>query len=175
MAQPLVRYYLAASLDGFIGGPDGDVSWLEPYPAESLGFDEFLDGIDTIVMGRASYEQVLGFGAWPYGDKRTIVLTSRRLVNTPSGVETWGGDAGTLVAEVRSRAGRDIWLFGGAKTAKLFLDRGLVDRIELFVVPILIGQGIPLFEAGPGQHKLHLQTATPRAQGVVQLVYALGG
>jgi dihydrofolate reductase len=173
MVRGLVRYYLAASLDGFIGGLDGDVSWLEPYPPESLGFNEFLAEIGTIVMGRASYEQILGFGPWPFGDKRAVVLTSRPMPEAPDGVEAWSGDVRALVEDARSRSKDDIWVLGGAKAAKVFLDRGMLDRIEMFVVPVLLGQGIPLFEAGPARHGLSLISAVPRPLGVVQLVYAL--
>lgn len=81
MAQGLVRYYLAASLDGFIGAPDGDVSWLEPYPPKSLGFNEFLAGIGTIIMGRASFEQILEFGPlalWRAADRGLDLAPDRR-------------------------------------------------------------------------------------------------
>jgi dihydrofolate reductase len=175
MARPRVRYYLAASLDGFIGTPDGDVSWLEPYPPESLGFSEFLAGIGTIVMGRASYEQVLDFGPWPYGDKRTVVLTSRPLRPAVAQVEAWSGDVDALIAEARGRGKGDVWILGGARAARLFLDAGLIDRLEVLVVPVLLGQGIPMFGGPPQRLDLGLVSATPRKLGVVELVYELGG
>jgi len=172
MPAPLLRLYIAVSLDSFIAMPDGGVSWLEPYPAAEFGFSEFLGGIGAIVMGRATYDQALGFGPWSYEGKRTVVLTSRPLDEPPAGVEPWTGDVVALAAELKASATGDIWLLGGAKTAAQFLADNLVDRLELFVVPVLLGEGIALFDGGHGPAQLALESATPFPKGVVRLTYA---
>lgn len=172
MAPPLFRLYLAVSADGFIAPPDGGVDWLKPYPPAEFGFDSFLTEIDTIVMGRTTYDQNLSFGSWPFKGKRTIVLTSRPLDTPPPDVRHWHGELTKLAAELKSSASGDVWLFGGAKSVRPFLDGGLVDRIELYVIPILLGNGIPLFERSDRRVALRLEEAHSLSKGVLQVVYS---
>lgn len=169
--RPLFRLYLAVSVDGFIGPPDGSVDWLATYPAEEFGFPAFLETIGTIVMGRTSYDQTLQLGPWPFAGKQTIVLTSRPLDGPPPGVERWNGDVGLLATKLRTSPKGDIWLYGGARSVRPFLDLNLVDRLELFVIPVLLGDGIPLFERSTKRVPLELETAEPRTKGVLELVY----
>ena len=122
-------------------------------------------------MGRTTYDQTLRLGPWSFADKRTIVLTSRPIDDPPQGVERWSGDIARLAASLKAGSGGDTWLFGGAKSARPFLDRGLVDRIELFVIPTLLGDGIPLFERSNERIALRLELAKPRAKGVLEVVY----
>lgn len=173
MVAPLFRLYLAISADGFIATMDGEVDWLDPYPAQDFGFDAFLAGIGTIVMGRTSYEQTLRFGPWPFGAKRTIVMTSRPLVSPPARIERRHGDAAAVAAELRAGGTGDVWLFGGANVARQFLDAGIVDRIELFVVPLLLGSGIRLFERLDRGVALQLNELKEHAKGVVQVTYSV--
>jgi dihydrofolate reductase len=173
MQPPLFRLYLAVSVDGFIAPPDGGVDWLEPYPAEEFGFPVFIGTIGTIVMGRTTFDQTLHLGPWPFAGKRTIVLTSRAIGDPlPAGVEIWTGDIGPLAANLKAGRTGDVWLFGGAKSARPFLDRGLVDRLELYVIPVLLGSGLPLFERSNTRTALRLETVKPRAKGVLEIVYA---
>jgi dihydrofolate reductase len=172
MATPLLRLYLAISLDGFIATSDGKVDWLDDYPAEQFGFDVFLATIETIIMGRTSYEQALSFGAWPFAPKRTIVMTSRPLAATQPGVERRQGDVSVIATELRTESANDVWLFGGANLARQFLDRGLVDRVELFVIPVLLGSGIRLFETSGRRIPLQLDELKQHAKGVVQVAYS---
>jgi dihydrofolate reductase len=172
MPPPLFRLYLAVSVDGFIAPPDGGVDWLEPYPPEEFGFPAFIETIGTIVMGRTTFDQTLRVGPWPFSGKRTIVLTSRVLGDAPPGVETWTGDIGPLAANMKAGRTRDVWLFGGAKSARPFLERSLVDRLELYVIPVLLGNGLPLFERSNTRTALRLETVKPRAKGVLEVVYA---
>src|SRR4051812_37857234 len=152
------------SLDGFIARRNGSYDWLLPYPPERYGYDEFLAAIGTIVMGRASYEQARDH--WSYEGKRTIVLTSRPLdPSPPPGVEAWNGDIGPLVETLRKGSG-DVWLFGGTAAMRPFLAAGLVDRIELGIVPLLLGDGIRLFDAPTPPLGLRLESATPYPDGL---------
>jgi dihydrofolate reductase len=172
VTAPLLRLYIAASLDGFIATSDGGVSWLEPYHSPALGYDEFLKSIGTVVMGRTTYDQALTFpGPWPYAEKRTIVLTSRPIEKPPPGVERWSGGVGALADHLRTRSNMDVWVCGGARTARAFIDLDQVDRIELYVIPVLLGEGLPLFERSHHASSLRLERTRSFGNGVVELVY----
>jgi dihydrofolate reductase len=177
MQKPLLRYYVAASVDGFIATPDGGVDWLAPFQEAEVGFEAFMRGIGTVAMGRTTYDQVIGFGGpWPYAGKRAVVLTSRPLGDAPPGVEARAGGAADLAQDLRAgtQAG-DVWLVGGARAVRPFLDLGLVDRIELTVVPVLLGDGLPLFErSARAPQALRLEEVRPLPLGMVQVLYARG-
>src|SRR5262245_48005313 len=126
MPTPQICYYVAVSADGFIATKDGGVAWLNAYPADQFGFNEFMATISTIVMGRAAYDKSRALGPWPFAGKRTIVLTSRPLEKAPEGVETYRGDATKLVPELRAKNVGDIWLFGGANSVKPFREARLI-------------------------------------------------
>ncbi len=163
------------SADGFIATADGGVGWLAQFQAHDYGFDAFFGAVGAVVMGRATYDQVVGFGGpWPYAGRPTVVLTSRPLVHPPAEVEPWSGPVGPLAERLRGGSGGDVWVVGGAKAHRAFLDAGAVDRIDLFVMPILLGAGMPLFESGGGPHALALDHATPLAGGAVHLAYRVG-
>lgn len=174
MNGPICRLYIAASVDGYIATPDGGVDWLEPYHHLDTGSREFLDKISTVVMGRNTYEQVVRAGDWPYPDKRTVVLTSRTL-NPPAGqaVEIWNGDPVQLMDSLQKDSEGDIWLMGGAKVARQWLDLYLVGRLELYILPVLLGDGIRLFQRSEQQHALELDAATTWPGGITSLRYYL--
>jgi dihydrofolate reductase len=171
--EPLFRLYLAVSLDGYIARRDGSYDWLLPYEPERYGYAEFLASVGTIVMGRASYDQVRDH--WSYQGKRTVVLTSRPLdASPPPDVEPWSGDVGPRAEELRKSGAGDVWLFGGAAAVRPFLAAGLVDRVELGVVPLLLGDGIRLFDGPTPPIGLRLESAVPYPDGLVLLAYARG-
>lgn len=172
MPAPLIRLYIAVSVDGFIAPPDGTSAWLADYDANLYGYADFIAGIETVVMGRASYEEALGLGDWPWPGRRCVVLTSRRIAPPPGAeVETASGDVEELAAKLRRESPGDVWLLGGARAARPFLAAGLVDRLELFQIPVLLGDGIRLFEAGLPPRQLRLDSAQAREKGVVELRY----
>ncbi len=162
--------YVAVSADGFIATPDGGVAWLEAFPAQDVGYDEFFATVGTVVLGRATYEQVLGFGPWPYAEKRGVVLSSRPLEGLPAGVEVHAGDVRELATELR-RDPRDTWLVGGAQVFSAFLDAHAVDRLELYVAPVLLGGGIPLFAPSARVRSLTLVGTERFENGLVRLAY----
>jgi dihydrofolate reductase len=173
MPAPLIRLYIAVSVDGFIAPPDGSPAWLAEYDANQYGYADFIAGIGTVVMGRASYEEALGLGDWPWPGRRCVVLTSRRIAPPPGAeVETASGDVEDLAAKLKRESPGDIWLLGGAKAARPFLAAGLVDRLELFQIPVLLGDGLRLFEAGLPPRQLSLEKAQAHEKGVVELLYA---
>jgi dihydrofolate reductase len=173
--------YIATSLDGFIARSNGDIDWL---PAgggpegEDYGYHEFMKTIDVIVMGRATYEKVLTFGAWPY-EVPVVVLSSSHLTlpSQAASIESMGGPPADIVARLESRGLQHAYVDGGV-TIQRFLEARLIQRLIITRVPILIGSGIPLF--GPLTRDIplrHVETR-PYANGLVQseyLVIAPGG
>jgi dihydrofolate reductase len=166
--------YIATSLDGFIATTDGSVAWLEAFQATDYGYAEFASGIGTLVMGRATYDQVLAFGAWPYAGKTCLVLSRRGIANPPAGVEAWKGDAASLAAHLATLEER-VWVVGGGKLIAGLLAEGAITELDLFVMPVLLGRGIPLFAGGhPPALKLGLMETRAWPNGVVRLRYQLG-
>lgn len=174
MSDQRVVYYVAATADGFIAGADGGVEWLSDFSGVG-GYDEFFAGVGSLVLGRTTFDQVLGWG-WPYGDKPAAILTSSALPEgAPPPAFAWSGDdAAGLVARLRDEAPGGVWVVGGGKTAGLFLDEGLLEEVELTVMPLLLGKGIPLWpEEGAGHHRLELLRAHGHENGAVHLHYRL--
>ena len=174
MSRPRIRLYMAVSLDGFIADSAGGVGWLQPYEAEDVGFGAFLGEIDAIVSGRRTYDQAGGLGSWPYAGKRMVVLSHRPLApGAPDGVETYTGNIVSLADALTRETDGDIWLLGGASVAQDFLERNLVDRIELYLIPILLGDGVRLF--GPRGHSRTLASSEAKhfPNGIIGLFYEL--
>jgi dihydrofolate reductase len=152
--------FIATSLDGFIARKDGSIDWLEEankaVPADTdLGYDRFFASIDALVMGRNTFEQVLSFPQWPYGTKPLVVL-SRSLTRLPDGVPqsvSLSNEAPEkLVAHMEREGFRHLYVDGG-KTIRNFLRAGLIDEMTITIVPVLIGEGLPLFgETGADVH-----------------------
>ncbi len=171
MSQCII--YIALSIDGFIADEEGSVSFLEVFEKDDYGYDSFLEGIGSIIMGRATFEQILGFGVWPYGNIPSLVWSESEFKEIPEAVEVISGP----VSEISDRAAvlaenRDVWVMGGAKTIQGFLEAGLIDRYELFIMPVTLGKGVRLFEGKASEpYPFKLVNAQPFANGVVQLVY----
>ena len=137
------------------------------------GYDEFFAGIGSLVMGRRTFDQVLGWG-WPYGEKPAAILTSTRLPGTaPASAFAWDvDDPAGLVERLRREAPGGVWIVGGGRTAGLFLAAGLLDEVELTVMPLILGRGIPLWPGeGTGHHRLELLRAHGHQNGAVHLHY----
>ena len=159
-----VRVFIACSLDGFIAGPDDDLSWLPAPPAgEDFGYGAFMAATGALLMGRNTYEVAAGFDAWPYGETPVFVATTRPL-------EPVAPTVTALLAAVRAVTDGGIYLDGGA-LIRAFLDAGLVDELTVSVVPVILGAGAPLFAGTAGRHALALQDVTAMAGGLVQLRY----
>jgi dihydrofolate reductase len=161
------------SLDGKIARPDGSVEdWLADYPAEDFGIETFLSGVDAILMGRGTYEAVRRLGDWPYPDKPTIVLTTRPLDDPPpAGVEVHSGDMAALTKQLEGRGYRRVWIEGGGQIIRSVIAIGKLDVLEMAVIPIILGDGIPLFPQGTGELKLRLAKCETKAGGALHVVY----
>ena len=123
-------------------------------------------------MGRDSYEMARGFGAWPYGTRPTMVLTSRPLPDAPPGVVARGGDVAAVLAEMEAAGHTRVWLFGGGRSIAAVAAAGRLDMLDLVVVPLVLGDGIPLFAPGTAGFGLRLIAAEPKPSGAVRLLYA---
>lgn len=166
--QPRPRFlvYIAQSLDGYIARPDGGLDWLEGHDVpegEDFGYHAFMARVDALVMGRNSFESVLSFDVpWPYGETHVYVLTSRPL-QIPEALRATVSAEGGAPAEVAARlaaAGvRAAYLDGGA-TIQRFLRAGLVDELIVTTIPVLLGEGIPLFGALEADQPLELVGVT---------------
>jgi len=168
-------YYVAMSADGFIAAPDGGVAWLDAYNASELGYDAFVATVGAVVLGRRTYEQMLGFGPWPYGDRPGLVVTSRPVSELPPTVRSVGpAELGAAVGALRRATPRDVWVVGGGKTARACLEAGLVDEVELYVIPYLLGAGVPLLSPGSALRGLRLVETRRFDNGIVRLLYATG-
>ena len=166
------RAYLAASLDGYIADAEGGVDWLTPFADSDSGYRSFSDAVDTVLMGRRTYDRVRDQRPWPYAGKRTVVL-SREEVTPPrkTRVERFTGDVAELAEALAAEKGKDVWIAGGAQVVEQFLTAGRLHQLELFLVPVLLGGGTPLFPPGNRRVPLRLEANHSFANGVVKLVY----
>lgn len=171
MPTPQFRIYSAVSLDGYIATPDGSVAWLDPFNTVDYGYPTFMGTIGTVILGRNTYDQALGFGDWPYRGKHTIVLTSRPLPPTPEDISTHSGDITPLIKKLQASETQDIWIDGGAKAIRAFLDAGVIGRYDLFIMPVLLGAGIKMFEPSEKTCPLLFESTKTYPNGVVRLVY----
>jgi len=167
-----VRLYAAVSLDGCLADAKGGVGWLAPFEAQDYGLDGFLAQVGSVLTGRTTYDQARGFGDWPYAGKRVVVMTRRALdPDPPAGVEVASGDILPVLARLRAETPGDIWLLGGAALAQRCLAAGLVDSLELFLMPVTLGSGLRLFSGGGPSRRWSLTAATPYPKGVVAVAY----
>ncbi len=164
--------FVGTSLDGFIARADGALDFLPPGGGEPHGYEEFIASVDALVIGRKTFETVLGFGGWAYGAKPVFVLSSHPLAPAPTEavVERLSGPPAEIVTQLAERGIRHIYVDGGI-TVQAFLRAGLIHRLIITRVPVLIGSGIPLFGALPRDVALkHVQTRQ-YASGLVQSEY----
>ena len=165
--------YTAVSLDGYIADEEGSVHWLEAFERDDYGYEEFLGSIGSILVGRVTYEQIRSFGEWPYKTVPALIWSKNALTGLPEGVESSSESVDAAASWLREKAGRkDIWILGGARVIQEFLDAGLVDRMDIFIIPVLLGGGVRLFNGDEGGPRiLRLEHSQPYANGVVQLTY----
>ena len=170
--------YLAISVDGFIATADGGVDWLNTFEDgdSDTGYKEFIETIDTVIMGRKTFEQVLGFdGGWPYAGKKAIIISSKPIDKLPE-LGCWHApcDIPDIVKEIKEQnSSKDVWLVGGSYTLDGFLKIDAVDILEIYVMPMLLKGGIPLFinRSESQLKKLQLKETKSWPNGTVKLLY----
>ncbi|MCZ8325998.1 MAG: dihydrofolate reductase family protein [Sphingomonadaceae bacterium] len=170
----MIEGYIAMSADGYVADHAGGVDWLERFGTIDFGFGDFMATVDTVVMGRTTYDQVIAFGGdYPYAGKRSIVVTSNAVTTGPADVIAWHDGIPALAAQL-SREDGNAWVVGGAMLQSAFIKAGLLDRLRLFVMPIFLGAGIRLHDADHPPLDLHLTDTTRFEGGAVLLDYRLG-
>ena len=165
--------YIAMSFDGYIAKQDGDISFLFEVEkeGEDYGHSTFMETVDTIIVGRKTYDKILSMGIeWPYGPRDVYVLT--RSSKPDSGtLHFYSGDVSDLIFKLKSQDGKHIYCDGGAETVHRLLMDDLFDELIISIIPILLGDGISLFNGGFKEKKLRLLSADSFEKGLVQLHY----
>jgi dihydrofolate reductase len=170
-----VSVFVGISVDGFMARPNGDLDFLPPDGGEPHGYAEFIATVDALVIGRKTFETVLGFAEWPYGKKRVVVLSSRTLdFSAVRGgvVERMSGPPAQVVAKLSAGGVQHIYVDGGI-TIQEFLRAGLVQRLVVTRVPVLIGEGIPLFGSLPRDVRLQHVATQQYSSGLVKSEYRI--
>jgi dihydrofolate reductase len=169
-----IRFFFAASLDGYIADPEGGVDYLDAFRDEDRCYADFFNEIGTLVMGRGTYKFVEDYGSWPYGDQyRTIVLTHRPIPQPLCELQARAvDDFAAFARELRAFSDGDTWIVGGGKVMGAFLAAGEVDGIEMSIVPVAIGAGIPMYAGTKTISEcFSLQRIQHFPSGVVRLTY----
>ena len=150
-----VRVFIATSRDGFIAGPDDDLSWLpDGHGGEDYGYEAFMADTSAIVMGRRTHDVVQGFGIdWPYGDTPVFVVTSRPLETEEPSVQAVSGTPAEILARVREVTDGGVYVDGG-EVIRQFLDADLIDEATITVIPVDIGEGVSLFASDAQRQRL---------------------
>jgi dihydrofolate reductase len=168
-----VRYVVAMSLDGYIAGPNGEADWIIIDP--NIDFHGLFDQFDTFLLGRRTFEGMAGAGGGAQRGVRTIVFSRTLRQQDHPNVTIVSGEPEQALADLRSKPGKDIWLFGGGLLFRSLLEARLVDAVEVSVIPVLLGEGIPLLPTKPSSERFKLKLASTRAYetGIVSLEYTV--
>jgi len=167
-----VRFYVATSLDGFIADREGSVDWLAPYDARLYGYDSFISEVGALIMGRRTFELISAVGEdWPYAGKPVYVLSSSSLEDVPGGVSVCARGIAAALQQARAATRKDIWIVGGAVTMQSALEEDLIDMMEIFLVPVLLGSGLSLLNDLSRRPTLTFDGIETFPDGVVKLRY----
>lgn len=170
------KLFIATSIDGFIARTDGSIDWLEDMPTPEgvdYGYGDFMSTIGTVLMGRKTYEDVVGFDVdWPYGDYKTYVVSTRNdaAISTPNTDLIHNIEATTL-SSISANTAKDIWVVGGGELIASFLNEGLIDSMLISIIPVVLGSGRPLFNDGL-ETKFTLESTESFENGIVNLKYS---
>lgn len=174
MANRKIITYIATSADGYIARPDGSVDWLDrPMPKGAYGMNAFFKSIDTILWGRKTFDESIERGGTSqFGEGiKHFVFTHNPPTSSLLDVVFVNEPVGPFAKSLRRKTGKDIWMMGGAKVIASFLDAGCIDEFVIHVIPVFIGEGIPLVAAGKRNIELKLLSTKRYADGVVRLHY----
>ena len=165
--------YVAMSLDGYIAHDDGSVGFLERFGTDDYDFHGFLDTIGAVVLGATTYEQVLGWG-WPYGDLHGMVLTSRDLPAAEGArIDFSRAPTADAIRSLAASTDKRVWVVGGGVVITDGINGGAIDTLELYVMPTVLGSGVPLF-TGAIDAPLDLAESASFSNGAVRLEYRIG-
>lgn len=174
-----IKLYIATSLNGKIAKADGSVHWLEEIPNPDkldYGYTAFNETIDTTIQGYVTYAQIVGWDIpFPYPNTKNYVLTRKQDIANTEHVEFIKENHIDFIRKLKAGEGKDIWLIGGGQVNTMLLNAGLIDEIQVFVMPIVLSEGIELFELLPNETNLKLIDSTTFPTGVVELKYQVLG
>lgn len=181
MNRTNITIHMVSSLDGIIARPDNSVSWFEtssPYEKGVTGEnpEEFLKTIDCYVMGSRTFEHAVELSksyGWAYGDKPTVVLTSRSLASDRENIKFYSDDLRKLVVEKLKPHYKNVWVVGGSELVKAFIQSGLADEIRVSILPIILGEGLLFFDCVGREQALRLKNTTAYKNGMVELHYEI--
>lgn len=166
-----IRYAVAMSLDGFIAGPKGEADWIIMDP--EIDFGVLFAQFDTFLIGRRTFEPMAGVKKGKTPGVKTFVFSRTLQQQDYPGVTIVAEAVEETVAALRAKPGKDIWLFGGGSLFRSLLDAGLVDTVEVAIMPVLLGEGIPLLPPPSRQAKLKLTGHKVYKTGIVSLEYSV--
>jgi dihydrofolate reductase len=170
-----ISVFIGTSVDGFIARPNGDLDFLPEGGGEPHGYTEFMASVDALVIGRKTFETVLAFPVWPYGDKRVVVLSCTPLdFSAVRGgkLEQMSGSPAEIVSKLAATGAHNLYIDGGI-TIQRFLRAGRIQRLIITRVPVLIGDGIPLFASLPRDVRLQHVATRHYPSGLVQTEYLI--
>ena len=175
MFDKKVVLYIAMSLDGYIAKSDDDISWLSMVeePNEDYGYQAFVDSVDTVLMGRKTYEKVLTFGIeFPHKNRKCYIISNSKHKNNED-VEFYGGDLADLIHTIKqnSNTNKSIFIDGGANLAHSLISLNLIDEFVISIIPTFLGEGKKLFNTGIPEQQLELLKSESFSSGLVQLTY----
>jgi len=166
-----IRFSVAMSLDGYIAGPQGEADWIIMDP--EIDFAALFSQFDTILLGRRTFEAMAGEGRTAMPGMKTVVFSTTLRQDNHSGLTIVGTDYQEFLSDLRRGSGKDIWLFGGGALFASLLAAGLVDTVEVALIPILLGAGIPLLPPPATRTKLRLSNHHVYKSGVMMLTYGV--
>lgn len=169
-----VKLYIAVSIDGYIARPDGDLEWLTGFPNPSktdYGYKDFFASVDTVIMGNRTYQDILLMDVlWPYKDMETYVVT-HHAQETKENIRFISENVVETISGLRKKDGKDIWLVGGGQLTSILLNADMVDEMQITFIPVVLGNGIPLFTNNPNESQWNLLENKAFDNGVLQVKY----
>ncbi len=164
--------YIATSLDGYIARKDGAIDWLPTEADEDYGYETFMKNIDTVLMGNKTYRQVRGFDIkYPYKEFQNFVFTRNQELSKDEFVNFIHEEPSSFMQALKKEPGRNIWLIGGGEIINNATIKKAADELILFIMPVVLGEGLPLFLKSPDDRKLELIDSKTYKSGVVELRY----
>ncbi|PXV61111.1 dihydrofolate reductase [Dysgonomonas alginatilytica] len=170
-----IKLYIASSIDGYIASLDGDLDWLTEFPNPQqldYGYKDFFESIDTVIMGGKTYRDILAMDVvWPYKDKETYIVTRHAGSKTEPNIHFLNENIIETISELKSKQGKDIWLVGGGELVSMFLNSDIIDNMIITYIPIILGDGIPLFPKMKKESQWQLLNSQSYNNGVLCIDY----
>lgn len=166
-----LKLYIACSIDGKIARADGSIDWLPDPAGDDYGYDELYNSIDAIVMGYKTYEITEGFGEWHFKGKTSYVFSRNAEKKVNEHAQLINENPADFVSRLKQEEGKDIWLLGGGELVSVLYNAGLIDEMIIAFVPLVLGDGIPLFPCLKLQQNMRLVSHNTYENGLVMLNY----